>query len=109
LSSEPTPLFRLRFPCRWCGRFFFFRSGSFGSWLFVSCRLLGFRRYLIWFLLWLFAFRVLFFLWFLLDDVLCVHPLDERHTRTIAFPRAEFDDSGVTAVSFGRTLRDVVE
>src|SRR5882724_6843366 len=107
LSSEPTPLFRLRFFGRWRGGFLLSRSGSFGLWLF-SRGLLGFRRCLLGFRLWLFAFRLLFLLRFFLGDI-CVHPLDKCHTRRIALPRSEFDDSGVTAVPFSGTLRDVVE
>src|SRR5262249_20164497 len=108
LSSEPTPLFRLRSFGRWHGGFLLSRSGSFGLWLLLR-KLLSLRRYLLRFCLWLFAFRLLFLLRFFLGDVLCVHPLNKRHTRRIALPRAEFDDSGVTAVSLGGTLRDLVE
>src|SRR6476660_3542626 len=108
LSSEPTPLFRLRFFGWRRGGFLLFQSGSFGLRLFLR-GLLGFRGCLLRFCLRLFAFRLLFFLRFFLGDVLCVHPLDKCHTCRIALPRAEFDDSGVTAVPFSGTLRDVVE
>src|SRR5262249_28328586 len=107
LSSEPTPLFRLRFFRRWRGRFLLFRSGSFGLWLFGR-GLLSFRLYLLLFLLWLSALPFFFFLRFSLGDVLCVSPLDNRHARGIPLPRAEFDVWGLTAVPFGGSLCDVV-
>src|SRR5262249_26375239 len=109
LSPEPTPLFRLRFlDRRRGGGFLFFRSGSFGLW-FLSRVPLSFRLYLLRFRLWLFAFGLLFLLRFFLRDVLCIHPFDKCLARRIAFPRAEFDDSGIAAVSLGGTLRDIVE
>ena len=43
------------------------------------------------------------------DAIDSIDPLDKSHTRGIALPRTEFDDSGVTAVPFGGSLRDVVE
>src|SRR5262249_45139377 len=103
LSSEPTPLFRLRFFRRWRGRFLLFRSGSFGLWLFWR-GLLRLRCYLLRFRFWLSALRFFFFLRFSLGVVLCVSPLEKRHTRGIALPRAEFEDWGVTAVPFGGSL-----
>src|SRR4249919_194 len=106
--TEPTPLFRLRFFGRWRGGFLLSRSRSFGRWLFLR-GLLRLRRYLLRFCLCVFAFRLLFLLRFFLGDILCIHPLDKRHGRRIALPRAEFDDAGVTAVPLGGTLRDVVE
>src|SRR3954465_7425030 len=108
LSSEPTPLFWLRFFGRRRGGFLLFRSRSFGLWL-LSRGLLGFRRHLLRFCLCLFAFRLLFLFRFSLGDVFCIHPLDKGHARRIALSRAEFDDAGVTAVPFGRALRNVVE
>src|SRR4051812_48396909 len=108
LSSEPTPLFRLRFFGRRRGGFFFCRSGSFGLRLFLrSVLCLG--GHLLRFCFWLFAFRLLFLLRFFLGDILCVYPFDKRHTRRIALSRAEFDDTSITAIPFGGTLRDIVE
>src|SRR5438874_13151240 len=46
--TEPSPLFGLRFFCRWRSGFFLFRSGNFSLWLF-GCELLGFSPLLLWF------------------------------------------------------------
>ena len=70
---------------------------------------LAFGRFLL--RLWLgsLALRLLFFCKFFLDSLLRIHPFDERHGSRIAFAAAQPDNASVTAITFRRSLRDIVE